>query len=136
MGIRDTNKSPMARWCVLIIALVAHPAAGFVVPLLAPRADAGSHACARWAAAWCAPRRPRRGAVGLGAGGLRSQQQAQDSPAEAAQDAKEGGRQGTAALFGDGAPFPPPWLLPFLVPAAGGALFGYDIGTNSDKCSL
>eukprot|EP00960_Hanusia_phi_P052558 761519-Hanusia_phi.AAC.7 len=25
----------------------------------------------------------------------------------------------------------PPWLLPFLVPAAGGALFGYDIGASS-----
>ena len=40
---------------------------------------------------------------------LRSQEQAQETA-----DEDEGGRQG----------FPPPWLLPFLVPATGGALFG------------
>jgi len=27
--------------------------------------------------------------------------------------------------------FPPPWLIPFLVPALGGALFGFDIGSSS-----
>eukprot|EP00286_Rhodomonas_abbreviata_P014576 CAMPEP_0181331264 /NCGR_PEP_ID=MMETSP1101-20121128/24401_1 /TAXON_ID=46948 /ORGANISM="Rhodomonas abbreviata, Strain Caron Lab Isolate" /LENGTH=176 /DNA_ID=CAMNT_0023440697 /DNA_START=33 /DNA_END=559 /DNA_ORIENTATION=+ len=27
--------------------------------------------------------------------------------------------------------FPPPWLLPFLVPALGGGLFGFDIGSSS-----
>jgi hypothetical protein len=30
-----------------------------------------------------------------------------------------------------GGAFPPPWLLPFLVPALGGALFGFDIGSSS-----
>jgi hypothetical protein len=39
--------------------------------------------------------------------------------------------KGTASLFRDDEPFPPPWLLPFIVPAAGGALFGYDIGATS-----
>ena len=40
-------------------------------------------------------------------------------------------QKGTASLFREGAPFPPPWLLPFLVPATGGLLFGYDIGATS-----
>ena len=48
---------------------------------------------------------------------LRSQEQSQDTVGE-----DEGGRQG----------FPPPWLLPFLVPATGGALFGTYLYTLSE----
>ena len=59
---------------------------------------------------------------------LRSQQQAEDTTNT---EFKESGRQRTAALFEPKAPFPPSWLLPFLVPATGGALFGYDIGATS-----
>ena len=129
---RTRRARSMPRVCVLFVAvLVAGPAAGFVVPPLAPRtvggllAPAGSQACARWTAG----RAPRCRRAGLGAVGLRSQQQVEDTVSDAREG--EGGRQGTAKLFDGGAPFPPPWLLPFLVPATGGALFGYDIGATS-----
>jgi hypothetical protein len=58
---------------------------------------------------------------------LRSQQQVEDAEKEV----ENSGRQRTAPLFEDNVSFPPPWLLPFLVPATGGALFGYDIGATS-----
>ena len=112
----------------LLLALLSpQRAGGFLVsPQVASSLRLGVHrapACAP--ALVLGPRTSTRGRTSLLS--LRSQQQAEETK----DGLQEGSRQGTASLFEENASFPPPWLLPFLVPATGGALFGYDIGATS-----
>jgi MFS family permease len=99
---------------VLVLVLEPGPAAGFVAPF--PTCHPPT---LRFNAAH-ASRRSYVAARALSA--LRGQQQVEEKD--------QADVPGTASLF-RGASFPPPFLLPFLVPATGGALFGYDIGATS-----
>lgn len=108
----------MMKMCVLLAATLLANAPGHAGAFMgAPLVGRSAGLMSRRVAA-LQPTAPRRRAVGSGLLALRSQQQTQEE-------------EKTATLLRDGAPFPPPWLFPFLVPATGGALFGYDIGATS-----